>query len=62
YATCSIVGAVIYLVLLKLGVHAPIPSVVGVIATAGLRLLAVRVNLRLPVPKKHSDLDDVQWE
>lgn len=62
YATCSIVGAVVYLLLVKLGVYAPIPSVAGVIATAGLRLLAVRFNLRLPVPRKHRDLDDVQWE
>lgn len=62
YATCSVMGAWVYLLLVYVGVHSPISSIVGILVTAGIRLVAVRYNLRLPDPKKHHVLEDNQWE
>lgn len=48
YAIVSIIGIVIFYVLLSSGVDVQIASVIGIIAGTGIRLLAMRYNWNLP--------------
>jgi uncharacterized membrane protein YeiH len=49
YATAAITGVVAYLVLLRLGVPTPVPSLVGMMVIVAIRLGAIIWGLRLPV-------------
>lgn len=49
YATAAIVGASLYLVIQGMGVDTRLAVVAGMLAVAGLRLLAIFKGLRLPV-------------
>lgn len=49
YATAAIVGIGVYLILLALGLGQPLAFWIGMAFVAGLRLLALRWNLHLPV-------------
>ena len=51
YATCALVGALVYLLLDHAGIVAGIAMPAGVLATVILRLAAIRFDLRLPTPK-----------
>ena len=48
YAIASIIGIVIFYVLLSSGVDVQIASVIGIIAGTGIRLLAMKYNWNLP--------------
>jgi len=50
YATAALAGAVLYLVLERLGVPAPAPTFAGMGVIAALRLASVYWGLQLPVP------------
>ncbi len=50
YATCSLAGAVVYIGLFRSGSPQSFAATMGFLTVFGLRLLAVRYNLRLPDP------------
>jgi len=50
YATAALAGAVLYLVLERLSVPAPVPAFAGMAVIAGLRLVSVYWGVALPVP------------
>ena len=50
YATCSLAGAWTYLILIHFNFSLGFASFAGILVTVGIRLLAVRYNLRLPDP------------
>jgi uncharacterized membrane protein YeiH len=50
YATCSFVGAWVYLLATSLGIGQEGASLAGMLVAIGLRLFAVRYDLRLPEP------------
>jgi uncharacterized membrane protein YeiH len=55
YATCSFVGAWVYLILLRYTELLPVLAVfVGVLVIVSLRMIAVRFDLRLPHPDTNS--------
>jgi uncharacterized membrane protein YeiH len=55
YATAAVAGISVYLLLQWLGVPRPIPSAVGMVTVAVLRLLAIRRGLHLPVVRPPQD-------
>jgi uncharacterized membrane protein YeiH len=55
YATAAIAGAALYLLLSELGVAQDIASLIGMGATAGLRLAAILWGLELPVVRLPED-------
>jgi uncharacterized membrane protein YeiH len=48
YAVASIVGIVIFYVILSFGVDMQVASVIGIVAVTGIRLLAMKYNWNLP--------------
>jgi len=52
YATCSFVGAWVFLVLQNSNVQTTWASLIGISITVLMRLVAVRFNLRLPNPEE----------
>jgi uncharacterized membrane protein YeiH len=50
YATCSFVGTWVFILLISLKVDTAIASWVGTFTVLGLRILAVRYRLTLPIP------------
>ena len=54
YATAAIVGATLYLALVRLGVERPVASLAGMAGVAALRLAAIWWELRLPVFEVHT--------
>lgn len=50
YATCSLVGSWTYIVARQFNLNDSLATVLAIIATVALRLLAVRFDLRLPDP------------
>lgn len=50
YATCSFIGTWVFILLIVLHVNASVASWVGTFMVFGLRVLAVRFKLTLPVP------------
>jgi uncharacterized membrane protein YeiH len=50
YATCSFIGTWVFILLVSLKVDAAIASWVGTFTVFGLRILAVRYRLTLPIP------------
>ncbi|MBP7228244.1 MAG: trimeric intracellular cation channel family protein [Longilinea sp.] len=51
YATCSFVGAWVYLILLRWNVMASVATLIGIFVVVVMRLMAVRLNWRLPDPE-----------
>lgn len=51
YATCSFVGAWVYLILLHWNVMASVATLIGIFVVVVMRLMAVRLNWRLPDPE-----------
>jgi uncharacterized membrane protein YeiH len=49
YATAAIAGIALYLVLQAMGVRRPWAVAAGLVAVVGIRLLAIRWNVQLPV-------------
>lgn len=52
YATCSAVGAWIYILSVHAGTSQSIATLLGVLVVVVLRVIAVRYNLRLPDPRE----------
>lgn len=50
YATCSFIGTWVFILLISLHVDISIASWVGTLTVFGLRVLAVRYRLTLPIP------------
>ena len=50
YATCSFIGTWVFILLISLQVDVSIASWVGTLTVFGLRVLAVRYSLTLPIP------------
>jgi len=50
YATCSFIGTWVFIILIVLKVDASLASWVGTLTVFGLRILAVRYQLTLPIP------------
>lgn len=50
YATCSFIGTWVFILLISLHVDVSIASWVGTLTVFGLRVLAVRYRLTLPIP------------
>ncbi len=50
YATCSFLGAWVYLLALRVGLNATPASALGIVFIVALRVLAVRYAIRLPEP------------
>jgi len=50
YATCSFIGTWVFILLVSLSVDTAIASWVGTFTVFGLRILAVRYRLTLPIP------------
>jgi len=50
YATCSFIGTWVFIILIVLRVDASVASWVGTFTVVGLRILAVRFKLTLPLP------------
>ena len=50
YATCSFIGTWVFILLISLQVDVSIASWVGTLTVFGLRVLAVRYRLTLPIP------------
>ena len=48
YAIASIIGIVVFYVILSSGVDVQIASIIGIITTTGIRLLAMKYNWNLP--------------
>ncbi len=51
YATCALLGALVFLFLDRAGVSVDIAVPAGVLSTVILRLAAIRFDLRLPLPR-----------
>jgi len=50
YATCSFIGTWIFILLIRIHIDAALASWIGTTVVFGLRLLAVRFRLTLPLP------------
>jgi len=50
YATCSFIGTWVFILLISLHVDASIASWIGTFTVFGLRILAIRYRLTLPLP------------
>lgn len=50
YATCSFVGALVFILLVNLNVDIGMSSLIGAATTFAIRMLAVRYRLTLPFP------------
>ncbi len=50
YATCSFIGTWVFILLVSLKVDSAVASWIGTVTVFGLRLLAIRFRLTLPVP------------
>ncbi len=50
YATCSFIGTWVFIILIVLHINASVASWVGTFTVFGLRLLAVRFKMTLPLP------------
>jgi len=50
YATCSLAGSVVYIILIQIGIDQGFASFTGILLCVLMRLLAVRYNVRLPDP------------
>ena len=50
YATCSFTGVWVFILLIKLGTDASTASWVGTLVVVGMRILAVKFQLKLPLP------------
>lgn len=50
YATCSFIGVWVFILLVRSGMDASTASWIGTFAVVGLRMLAVRFHLKLPIP------------
>ena len=48
YAIASIIGIVLFYLLLLLGVDVQVSSVIGIVAATGVRLFAMKYNWKLP--------------
>lgn len=57
YATASIIGGVVYLVLKKLDCPSPLPAFIGAAVVIGLRFAAIRWRLVLPTFRTPADED-----
>jgi len=55
YAVASIIGIVIFYVVLSSGVDMQVASIIGIIAATGIRLLAMKFNWNLPKVKGSTD-------
>ncbi|MHA7647817.1 trimeric intracellular cation channel family protein [Nitrosopumilus sp. S4] len=55
YAVASIVGIVIFYVILSSGVDIQISSIIGIVSATGIRLLAIKYNWNLPKAKGSTD-------
>lgn len=55
YAVASIIGIVIFYVILSSGVDIQISSIIGIISATGIRLLAIKYNWNLPKAKGSFD-------
>jgi uncharacterized membrane protein YeiH len=56
YATAAIAGVTVYLAMQALGVERSVAFVGGMVVVVGLRLLAIRWNMHLPMMKQDSRL------
>ncbi len=50
YATCSFVGVWVYILLVTFGMEASTASWIGTFVVVGIRILAVKFQLKLPLP------------
>jgi len=50
YATCSLAGSWVYILLIYYHISGPVASIIGIAVVVTIRLIAVRYNLRLPDP------------
>ncbi|HXQ33311.1 MAG TPA: trimeric intracellular cation channel family protein [Anaerolineales bacterium] len=50
YATCSFIGVWIFIFLIKLGMEASVASWIGTFIVVGIRILAVKFHIKLPIP------------
>ena len=55
YAVASLIGIVIFYVILSSGVDMQVASIIGIIAATGIRLLAMKFNWNLPRVKGRTD-------
>jgi len=55
YAVASIIGIVIFYVVLSSGVDMQVASIIGIVAATGIRLLAMKFNWNLPRVKDRTD-------
>lgn len=55
YAVASIIGIVIFYVILSSGVDIQIASIIGIVSSTGIRLLAIKYNWNLPKAKGSVD-------
>ncbi len=55
YAVASIIGIVIFYIILFYGINMQIASIVGIVAATGIRLLAMKYNWNLPRVKDSID-------
>jgi len=55
YAVASLIGIVIFYVVLSSGVDMQVASIIGIIAATGIRLLAMKYNWNLPRVKDSTD-------
>ncbi len=55
YAVASIIGIVVFYVILSNGVDMQVASIIGIIAATGIRLLAMKFNWNLPKVKDRTD-------
>jgi uncharacterized membrane protein YeiH len=55
YAIASIIGIIVFYVLLSSGVDIQIASIIGIIVGTGIRLLAMKYNWNLPKVRESLD-------
>ncbi len=55
YAVASLIGIVIFYVVLSSGVDMQVASIIGIVAATGIRLLAMKFNWNLPRVKDRTD-------
>jgi uncharacterized membrane protein YeiH len=55
YAVASLIGIVIFYVVLSSGGDMQVASIIGIIAATGIRLLAMKYNWNLPRVKNSTD-------
>ena len=55
YAVASIIGIVIFYVVLSFGADMQVASIIGIVAATGIRLLAMKFNWNLPRVKDRTD-------